>query len=112
MNKFATTTVEDEREKFVREGMKACRSTITFPLGENEAECYSYTDPKGNYSSWGNCTLDGDFVCFSDWGGIPLIGKCNLFDFSDIIKALEKKDKFSEDLERFLSQQIEKVKSM
>ena len=113
-----TITVEElanaskliERAKLVAEGLNACRRTIIFPLGNTESvNCYSYTDSAGEYEAWGECSVDGTFKCFCNWGGNHLIGKCDLTSYTDTFLAFDNEE-FSADLMRFLKQHIEKSK--
>ena len=97
-----------ERAQLVLKGLNACKSTIMFPLGITEVNCYSYTDFAGEYASWGTCNKDGLFTCFSNWGGNHVIGQCNLTNFTEVFMAFENAE-FKHDLGRFLLQQIEKA---
>ena len=94
-----------ERAKFVRKAIQACKKTITFPLGISTISCYDYTDRAGEYHSWGECTNDGVFTCYCNWGGDHKIGFCNLTNFAEVFIALGDAA-FSYDLERFLKEQI------
>ena len=96
-----------ERAEFVKNGIEACKETIQFPLGKTTVECYSYMDLAGEYESWGTCTIDGEFICYCNWGGNHEIGRCNLLDYSEVFMAFENKE-FAFDLKRFLTQQIDK----
>lgn len=110
-------TVEDlasvpkiiERAKLVKEALEACSKTIVFPFGEYEICCYEYTDRAGEYHSWGKVANNGYFTCYSNWGGNHTIGHVNLFDSHAVLLALDDIE-FSNDLLRFLTEQIEKVK--
>lgn len=98
-----------ERAELVSTGLKACKKTLLFPLGESETPCYNYWDRAGEYNSWGSCTVDGTFSCYCNWGGNHLIGVCKLTDFNEVFMAFENKE-FEADLRRFLLEQIEKAK--
>ena len=124
MNKLATMvangeiTVEElaniekliERAKLVKNGVEACKKTITFPLGKSRINCYSYMDSAGEYEAWGSVSIDGTFICDTNWGGTHEIGRCNINDFKDVFMAFENGE-FAADLARFLNQQIEKANS-
>lgn len=98
-----------ERAKLVKEGLKACNKTLLFPFGVSRMSCYSYTDRAGEYSSWGFVTTSGLFTCFCNWGGDHEIGRVNLANPGEVFLGFENKE-FSSDLERFLLEQISKVK--
>ena len=95
-----------ERAKLVTTGIEACKKTILFPIGVHEIQCYSFEDSFGEYHSWGNCTIDGIFTCYSNWGGQHVIGTCNLTNFEDVFMGFENSE-FESDLSRFLRIQIE-----
>lgn len=97
-----------KRAKLVKQGVEACKKTITFPLGETSVKCYSYVDHAGEYEAWGSCDVDGTFTCSTTWGGTHVIGKCNLTSFKEVFMAFEN-DEFAHNLERFLTAQIEKA---
>lgn len=95
-----------ERAQLVIKGLEACKKTIKFNLGVTNVSCYSYTDRAGEYSSWGDCTVDGVFTCYCNWGGNHQIGQVNLLDSAAVFAAFNNSE-FSHDLERFLKEQIE-----
>ncbi len=111
-----TITVEElanaqdliERAKLVTQGLEACKKTLAFPLGVKEINCYSYIDSAGEYEAWGQCTIDGIFTCYCNWGGNHVIGRCNLANFAEVFTAFDN-DEFASDLQRFLLQQIKKA---
>ena len=119
MNKLAILiangdiTVEDlasakeliERAELVTKGIQACKKTLMFPLVVSEISCYSYIDSAGEYEAWGNCSSDGMFTCYCNWGGNHITGNCNLMNFTEVFMAFENSE-FAHDLRRFLLQQI------
>ncbi len=122
MNKLATLiangdiTVEElanakeliDRAELVTKGLEACKKTLSFPLGANVIDCYSYTDSAGEYSSWGSCTSEGIFTCSCNWGGNHVIGECNLTNFAEVFMAFDNNE-FTNDLRRFLLRQIKEA---
>jgi len=88
------------RAELVDRAMIGCKQAITFPLGTNEVQCYTFQDHAGEYEAWGKCSLNGEFVCYSNWGGNHEIGRCNLFQFASIFSAFDQPD-FAQDLKRF-----------
>lgn len=98
-----------ERANLVVEAISACQKTLVFPFGSTKIHCYSYTDRAGEYSAWGDCTSDGIFRCFCNWGGNHKIGEVNLMSFKDVFLAFENSE-FEHDLRRFLKEQIKKAK--
>ena len=98
-----------ERAELVTNGIAACKKTLLFPFGTSSINCYSYMDSAGEYEAWGDCSIDGNFTCFCNWGGNHEIGSCNLTDFSEVFMAFENEE-FAHDLKRFLLQQINKAK--
>lgn len=99
-----------ERAKLVDEGVKACQKTLLFPLGSDKLRCYDYTDHAGEYQAWGDVSRDGLFTCWTNWCGKHEIGRVNLMDPKDVFMMLEENKEFAPDLERFLTEQIEKNK--
>lgn len=100
-----------KQAKFAQQAAKACKKTMLLPIGENKIKCYNYIDGAGEYEAWGECTHDGVFTCWCNWGGNHQIGHCNLLDSIEILMALQQ-DKFKSDLKRFLEEQITKAESM
>ena len=96
------------RAKLVTNALKACKNQILFPMGTEKIKCYDYTDRAGEYHAWGMCNLNGDFLCYTTWGGEHLIGKVNLNNFSQVFMAFENEE-FARDLNRFLQEQLNKV---
>lgn len=94
-----------ERAELVKEGIEACKKTLSFPFGVSKINCYSYMDSAGEYEAWGSCSIDGTFTCSCNWGGNHVIGICNLTKFTEVFMAFENKE-FAHDLRRFLLQQI------
>lgn len=97
-----------ERERFVKKAVEACKKTIVFPIGVNKISCYSYTDSAGEYESWGECTQDGIFTCWCNWGREHIVGCCNLTSAEDVFQVFEN-EYFKDDLKRFLEEQIRKA---
>lgn len=95
-----------ERAKFVTKAIAACKKTISFPLGTEKINCYSYMDSAGEYEAWGTCDIKGLFICSSNWGGSHVIGEVNLTNPEKVFLALDD-EHFSHDLKRFLIKQIE-----
>ena len=100
-----------ERAKLVQDGLSACQKTISFHLGQEEVEVYSYTGIGGEYESWGIVHRDGTFVCYCNWGGDHESGRVNLMNSSEVFLALGAGDSFSDDLKRFLREQIRKAQN-
>ena len=97
-----------ERASLVTEGLKACKKTLLFPLGETEISCYAYTDRAGEYEAWASCTSQGICTFYTNWGGNHKIGEVNLNDHLNVFQAFDDHELRS-DLKRFLSRQIEKA---
>lgn len=106
IEELAKATELIDRAKLVTEGIEACKKTISFPFGCTEVDCYHYIDSAGEYESWGKCTINGLFICSSNWGGPHVIGRCNLTDYAEVFMAFENHE-FENDLKRFLELQIE-----
>ena len=97
-----------ERAEFVKKGLAACKKTILFPFGVKEVQCYYYLDSAGEYKAWGVCSIDGNFTCFSNWGGEHKVGECNLTSFEKVFMAFENNE-LAHNLHRFLQKQIEQA---
>lgn len=95
------------RAKLVTNALKACKNQIVFPMGTEEIKCYDYTDKAGEHHAWGMCNFNGDFLCYTTWGGEHLIGKVNLNNFSQVFMAFENEE-FARDLNRFLEDILKK----
>lgn len=100
-----------KRAEFVKNALEACKKTIKFSLGEQKVSCYEYCDFSGDYSSWGECTLDGFLIFYTNHEGEHEIGRCNLNSFEDVFNAISN-SAISFDLCRFLQEQIAKVQKM
>ena len=109
VEELASATELIERARFVTEGIEACKKTLSFGIGVKRIKCYNFTDSFGEYHAWGDCTSDGIFTCYCNWGGDHEIGRCNLMDFAEVFMAFENKD-FASSLRNFLCEQIDKAR--
>ncbi len=104
----ATKSKLVERAKLVIKGLEACKQTLHIPNGEIDVECYYYENAKFNYKAWGIYYDDGFLYLYSN-----LVGSTKIVDLNDAADVFMALDDFlfgiGNDLERFLSQQIEKA---
>ena len=104
---LANAEIYIARAKLVTNALKACKKQLVFPMGTEEIKCYDYTDRAGEYHAWGTCNFNGDFFCYTDWGGKKLIGKVNLNNFAEVFMAFDNEE-FARDLNRFLEEVLKK----
>ena len=106
VEELASATELIERAKLVTEGVEACKKTISFPFGSTRINCFKQMHGDADY--WAECTVEGNFTAYSNWGGNHITGTCNLNNFENVFKSFENDD-FAYIHKKFLQEQIRKA---
>ena len=96
-----------KRAELVKEGLEACKKTISFPLGVKKQECY-HEKFRTDYEAWAIVENDGSITFYNNNSTNQIAGSTNLTSEKEVFMAFENKD-IARDLEHFLQIQIMQV---